>query len=157
MSQITSLNLLLFTDTLSGSSLDVNKDMLKQLFCNSDLCTGALDEETGRCDVDLRSLVDDFKNADPDQFLSDVFEVEVVDRLSEEQKVRFLFELKESSVSEMEIMSEEEEEEEKYEEMVKLYITSTINISEEGPKVSRFETKLFIILGIYNFVEKGCW
>ena len=157
MSQITSLNLLLFTDTLSGSSLDVNKDMLKQLFCNSDLCTGAVDEETGRCDVDLRSLVDDFKNADPDQFLSDVFEVEVVDRLSEEQKVRFLFELKESSVSEMEIMSEGEEEEEKYEEMVKLYITSTINISEEGPNVSRFEAKLFIILGIYNFVEKGCW
>ena len=131
MSQITSLNLLLFTDTLSGSSLDVNKDMLKQLFCNSDLCTGAVDEETGRCDVDLRSLVDDFKDADPDQFLSDVFEVEVVDRLSEEQKVRFLFELKESSVSEMEIMSEEEEEEEKYEEMVKLYIKSTINISED--------------------------
>ena len=113
--------------------------MLTQLFCNSELCNGAVDEETGRCEVDLRSLVDDFKNADPDQFLSDVFEVEVVDRLSEEQNVRFLFELKESSVSEMEIMSEEEEEEEKYEEMVKLYITSTINISKEGLKPNYFK------------------
>jgi hypothetical protein len=101
--------------------LDVNKNMLVQLFCNSELCTGEVDDE-GRCDVDLRSLVDDFKNADPDQFLSDVFEVEVVDRLSKEQKVRFLFELKERSVIEMEVVSEEEEEEEKYEEMAKLYI-----------------------------------
>ena len=112
--------------------------MLTQLFCNSELCNGAVDEETGRCEVDLRSLVDDFKNADPDQFLSDVFEVEVVDRLSEEQNVRFLFELKESSVSEMEIMSEEEEEEEKYEEMVKLYITHLLDRFLDSQKNTRF-------------------
>ena len=82
------------TDSITGETLTVDRTFQIQLFGKS-LCTSEdrrsrsvrtneaiADPEANRCEVDLRTLIDEYLIAHPDQFTLDVFEVEVFDRLS---------------------------------------------------------------------------
>ena len=94
------------SDTISGESLHVKKGLQIQIL-DKDICSGAIDNEN-RCEVDLRELVNGFIMADTDQFLTDLFEVEVISRLSKEQQVRVIFEIKEKTINDMDTIIEQE-------------------------------------------------
>lgn len=94
------------TDKISGSTLMVKKSLPIQLL-NEDICNGEVDD-SNRCEVDLRTLIDGFIQADPDQFLTDIFEVEVINRLSKEQQIGVIFELKEEAILRMDVALEDE-------------------------------------------------
>ena len=83
------------------------KRRLQIQILDKDICSG-LDDNENRCEVDLRELVNGFIMADTDQFLTDLFEVEVISRLSKEQQVRVIFEIKEKTINDMDTMIEQE-------------------------------------------------
>ena len=96
------------TDTISGETVNVSKALQFAMFNNTDFCIGGNADDT-YCDVDLRTLIDNFVILDPDQFMLDLFEIEVIDQLKKPQEIRVIFELKEEAIKKMETSIKEEE------------------------------------------------